>query len=181
MNISCYTKTMKNTSILIGTVAVAVVIGAGVFFFSRGTTPEMETSYPSETPSPTATIVPFTELARGTQSTVGGRVNYIITSSDQLRELWELIGAKKRMPDVDFSKSAVAAVFAGERPTGGYGIEVSKVEDASARKITVTLTQPASDCMLTQAVTMPYQVVELPNTTLQLTHEDITTTTGCPK
>lgn len=167
--------------IIVGVALLVVVVGAGVFFFSRRTTPEMETSYPSETPSPTATVVPFTELARGTQSTVGGRVNYIVTSPDQLRELWELIGAKNRMPDIDFSKSAVAAVFAGERPTGGYGIAVSRVEDADARKVTVTLTQPKSGCVLTQAVTMPYQVVEFPSTTLQLTHEDISTTTNCPK
>lgn len=172
---------MKNMPVIIGVAFLIVVVGAGVFVFDRRITPEMETSYPSGTPSPTATVVPFTELAHGTQSTVGKRVNYIIASSDQFRDLWGLAGAKGRMPNVDFSRSAVAAVFAGEKPTRGYSIAVSRVEDASARKIVVTLTQPDGGCVLKKATTTPYQIIELPNTTLQLTHEDVTTASGCPK
>lgn len=172
---------MKNMPVIIGVALLVVAAGAGIFLFSRRITPEMETSYPSETPSPTATVVPFTELARGAQSTVGKRVNYIITSPEQFRDLWGLVGAKGRPPAIDFSRSAVAAVFAGEKPTEGYGIAISRVEDASARKIIVTLSQPDSGCVLKKAATTPYQIVELPNTPLQFTHEDISTTTGCPK
>lgn len=164
--------------VIIGVALLVVAIGAGMFFFSRNTT---STSAPLAQPQQVAVEVPFTELARGAQSTVGKRVNYIITSPEQFRDLWGLVGAKGRMPDVDFSRSAVAAVFAGERPTVGYGIAISKVEDASARKIVVTLTQPDNGCVLKKAVTTPYQIVELPNTTLQFTHEDISTTSGCPK
>jgi hypothetical protein len=176
--LDCYTNGMKNMAGIVGVALLAIAIGVGMFFFSRDAAP---TSAPLAQTQQVAVEVPFTELARGAQSTIGRRVNYVITSPEQFRDLWGLVGAKGRMPDVDFSRSAVAAVFAGERPTGGYGIAVSKVEDASARKIVITLTQPDGDCVLKKAVTTPYQIVELPNTTLQFTHEDISTTTGCPK
>jgi PrcB C-terminal len=169
---------MKNMMSIVGVALLVVAVGAGVFFFSREAAP---TSAPIVETKQVAVEVPFTELARGAQSTIDKRTNYIITSPEQFRDLWGLVGAKGRIPDVDFSKSAVAAVFAGEQPTGGYGIAVSRVEDTSARKVLVTLTQPDNGCALKKATTTPYQIVELPNTTLQLTHEDISTTTGCPK
>jgi hypothetical protein len=169
---------MKNMAGIVGVALLAIAIGTGIFFFSRNAAP---TSAPIENVQPTAVEVPFTELARGAQSTIERRVNYVITSPEQFRDLWELVGATERIPDIDFSKSAVAVVFAGMKPTGGYGIAVSKVEDASARKLVVTLTQPDSSCVVTQVITAPYQIIELPNTSLQLTHEDILTTVDCPK
>lgn len=164
---------MRNT-LTIGVLALAVIV-IGAFVFLRG-----PNNFSNEN-SAAAVAVPFTELAHGTQSTIGRRVNYLIASPEQFRELWELIGAEEPLPDIDFSESAVAAVFAGEKPAAGYDIAVSRVEDADARTITITLTEPGSDCVLAQVITAPYQVIKLPGTTLKLVHEDISTTVSCPE
>lgn len=164
---------MRNTLIIGGLALVAIVIGA--FAFLR------DSNNFSNENRVAAVAVPFMELAHGAMSTIGRRVNYLITSPEQFRELWEVIGAEGPLPDIDFSESAVAAVFAGEKPAAGYDIAVSRVEDADARTITVTLTEPGGDCVLAQVITAPYQVIKLPGTALKLVHEDISTTVSCPE
>jgi hypothetical protein len=123
--------------------------------------------------------VPFTELSRGAHSDVSTRTNYLITSTAELEKLWKMISASGKMPVIDFTKNNVAAVFAGQKMTGGYAIVVSKIMDVQDRLVTVTLTKPGSNCILTQSTTAPYQVIQLPKTSLQFTHEDQVTTTNC--
>ena len=162
---------MRNTLTIGGLALVAIIIGAFVFLRGPGNV--------SNENSAAAVAVPFAELARGTESTIGRRVNYLIASQDQFRELWEVIGAEEPAPDIDFSEDVVAAVFAGEKPNAGYDIAVSKVEDADARTITVTLAEPSNDCVYAQMITAPYQIIKLPNTALKFVHEDISTTADC--
>ena len=123
--------------------------------------------------------VPFTELAHGTLSTVSTRANYLITSSAELLALWAIIDAPGQTPTVDFTKNNVIAVFAGNEPAAGYSIKVSQIEDAQSRMVTVSLTKPGGSCLPAQPATSPYQVIELPKTTLPLAHEDTTVTTSC--
>lgn len=171
---SVYTGVMDK-NVAIGVVITLVAVGA--FMFAYGIPAGI---LPAGKDSQLAMVaVPFTELARGAQSTIGRRVNYLITSPGQFRELWEMVGAEGPAPDIDFSENVVVAVFAGEKPTAGYGIAVSEVEDADARTITVTLTEPGGDCVLAQVITSPYQIIQLPKTTLNLIHKDVSTTVGC--
>jgi N-acetylmuramic acid 6-phosphate (MurNAc-6-P) etherase len=124
--------------------------------------------------------VPFTELVSGTKSSVNQRVNYLITSQDELLELWNMIDASGAPPTVDFTKDVVLALFAGEEPTNGFSISVSKIEDsASARQVIIELSQPGGSCVLAQSTTSPYEIVETSLTSLPLTHEDEATTTSC--
>lgn len=127
----------------------------------------------------TVATVPFTTLATGAQSAVTSRVDYLITSQDQLTQLWTLLQEPPPVPTVDFSTQVVVAVFAGQAPTTGYGIAVAEVEDASSRIVKVELTKPDGSCVLAQSTTAPYQIVELPKTSLPFTHDDIWTTKAC--
>ncbi|MDP2652107.1 MAG: protease complex subunit PrcB family protein [bacterium] len=162
---------MRNT-LIVGGVAVAAIV-IGVLVFLRG-----GDSFSNASASP-ATVVSFTQLARGSHSKVTMRVNYLITSSDQLNELWKMVDATSTPPKIDFKKEAVIAVFAGEQPTAGYAISVAKVEDTSARIVSITLAKPDGRCMTGQVLTTPYELVTLPATSLPLAHEDISTTTSC--
>lgn len=164
--------------IIMGVALVAIVIGVFAFLFGWGAIPA--------TPSPVANnqlsvvIVPFTEITRGSKSTVATRVNYLITSADQLNKLWKMIDATSTRPAIDFKKDAVIAVFAGERPTTGYTITVSKVEDSSTRLVSITLARQDGNCIVGQAFTAPYELITVPATSLPLAHKDISTTTSCP-
>ena len=65
-------------------------------------------------------------------------------------------------PKVDFSNSTVIAVFMGEKPTGGYGIEIMEILDIDAEKLFVFVikTIPSDDCMVTEALTQPYHIIK---------------------
>jgi len=71
------------------------------------------------------------------------------------------------------------AVFAGEVPTAGYDIAVAEVEDADKRMVKIELTRPDEGCVLAQSMTAPYQVIELPKTSLLFTHADTWVIKSC--
>ena len=63
---------------------------------------------------------------------------------------------------IDFRKHTVVAVFAGEKPTAGYSVRVTKVEkNSDACVVHHTVTAPAKDAMVAQMITYPYVVVRL--------------------
>ena len=170
---------MRDTLIVIGLALVAIVIGVFMFLYGQGTfssTPPAAVSY-----TPPAVTVPFTQLAQGEHSTVSTRANYLITSKSELADLWAMVDARGQVPAVDFTTNSVIAVFAGKEPTAGYTIAVSKIQDASTREVIVTLSAPGGSCVLAQKATAPYQIIELPKTSLNLTHQDLLTTTSCLK
>ncbi|MDE2021827.1 MAG: protease complex subunit PrcB family protein [Patescibacteria group bacterium] len=171
---------MRNILAIVGLIVAAVVIGTFVFLYGGNTFPNRSSLAPAYNNNPPdKTTVPFTELAHGAHSSISVRANYLITSAGQLSELWKMIDAGGQTPDVDFATQSVIALFAGQKPTAGYTIAVSKVEDAATRDVTITLTSPGGSCLLAQSLTAPYQVVELPKTSLAFTHKDLATTLSC--
>ncbi|MDP2655850.1 MAG: protease complex subunit PrcB family protein [bacterium] len=159
----------------IGIIVVAVIaIAIGVYLFYSG---EYQPS--SVTNQQASVIVPFTALAEGSRSKVESRVNYLITTQEELVELWKFLEEPPPVPKVDFTKKVVAAVFAGKAPTSGYDINVVEVQDADKRVVKIELIKPDESCILAQSLTAPYQVVELPKTSLPFTHADVWTTKSC--
>ena len=65
-------------------------------------------------------------------------------------------------PVVDFRKQSVGAVFAGEKPTAGYTVQVTKVDkNGAACEVHHTVTAPPRGAMVAQMITYPYTVVRL--------------------
>lgn len=53
-------------------------------------------------------------------------------------------------------------VFMGEQPSGGYGIEITSIEDNEGKtNITVKETKPAEDATVATVITYPYQAVRI--------------------
>ncbi|WP_223299545.1 protease complex subunit PrcB family protein [Meiothermus taiwanensis] len=66
-------------------------------------------------------------------------------------------------PSVDFSQSRVVAFFWGQKPTGGYGVQyVSSQLSGSTLRVTLRLVSPAPGAILTQALTSPFVLLEVP-------------------
>lgn len=175
-----YTKGMQNKFIIIGVAVVVVVISVLVFFSGSDNVSNSQPSLANNT-TVAVTAVPFTKLVQGAHSRIAMRANFLVTSSTQLNELWKMIDATSTPPAIDFKTNAVIAVFAGEQPTAGYAISVSKVGDADARRVSITLTRPGSNCMTGQVRTAPYEIAVVPVTSLSLTHEDIQIIADCSK
>ena len=175
-----YTDGMRNIFTTIG--AILLIVGVAlVFFFFQDSALESDTSVTQTGSASAAVAVPFERIANGVRSTVKERVNYAISSSGQMTELWTLLDKSGVPPTIDFNKQMVIAVFAGEKPAVGYGISVSKVTDADKRLVTVTLQNPEGTCAPKSSNTAPYEIIVVPIAPLPLAHQDTSATVACPK
>ncbi len=158
-------------------VAFIAIIGAAIFLFSRGG--GIPNTYSTVTSNQSAAVaVPFTDIRHGLKSSVAARVNYLISSMDQLDQLWKLIGATSTPPAIDFKTHSVIAAFAGKESSSV--VSISNIEDTSTRLVSVTIIKSDGTCTQKQSIASPYDVVVMPVTLLPLTHTDtFIATTSC--
>lgn len=169
----------RNIFIIVCAAIVAIAIGSYIFYSGNINLQDISSFAADNNQNASASIVPFIEIAHGSQSAVERRVNYIITSPDQFNELWNMIGVTGVPPKVDFEKDAVIAVFAGRKPATGYSIAIAKIEDTDLRTVSITLANPDEKCVPAKSITTPYQLITVPTTSLPLSHKDIVVTTNC--
>ena len=106
-------------------------------------------------------------LAQGQQAIGFDKPQYILVSSqDQLTNLWyKAYGSKLTMPPVptiDFSRETVLAVFDGQKPTGGYGLDVRGVTVENGELyVDLVHTQPQAGAVTTQALTSPWVLIHV--------------------
>ena len=167
----------RDALILTGAVVIAIAVGVFIFISNGGSLSYVFSSTAINTPA--AYTVPFTNIARGSQSTVDRRVNYYVTSVSQFGELWKMVNATGTPPYVDFKTQAVIAVFAGKEPVSS--ISVAKIADTDARMVSITIMKLDSECTTKELSAPKYEIVAVSATTLPLTHTDVVTTASCPK
>jgi len=66
------------------------------------------------------------------------------------------------IPDIDFSKETIVAVFMGEKSTGGFGVSVEEVKEEN-RKLMVAIKErkPNPKDMVTTVITQPFCIVKI--------------------
>ncbi len=65
-------------------------------------------------------------------------------------------------PHVDFSKYAVLAVFMGQKSSGGYSTEISKVlQNGNNLEVHVQESSPSADACTTMVLTQPYHIAKV--------------------
>lgn len=117
--------------------------------------------------------IDFTTIARGTNSGYQGASQMVIDNSEQWINFWQQHTSNAEppppVPQVDFSRDSIVAVFAGEKPTGGYSIEIlsaetsgSQIQERSVIAITVQHCQPEPGDFVTEALTYPYHIIRIP-------------------
>jgi len=122
-------------------------------------------SFPETTTTESLT---FTVLAEGSNSGIDEMNEAIISSQVEMDEMWKehtagvVLGAVA--PAVDFETETVIAVFAGQKSSGGYGVEVTEVVETDWELIVyVDYTEPSEGSFTTQAITQPFQIISIPN------------------
>lgn len=114
-------------------------------------------------PGSSSEQVAFTEVAGGGMSGVnepGGRVIKNLTEWQTL--VGEVMGESTVASAVDFNKDMVIAVYAGEKPSGGYAIQVKRIE-LSPTEIVVSakvIAPNPGDATIT-VLTSPFQWVKV--------------------
>lgn len=93
-------------------------------------------------------------------SVIDDRRRVVISDAATWAAFWdEFHGAvepKPALPPVDFTRQAVIAATMGQRPTGGYVIEVAAVFEAEGRLYPlIRETSPEASCVVPQVITAP--------------------------
>lgn len=103
-------------------------------------------------------------IAKGDGSGVSSPRRVVVRDDRMWRALWaEHAGASTAPPRVDFGTQMVAAIFAGDRPTPGYAVEITEVRhDGDTLDIVVSESRPAPGLMAAQVIVTPFHIVVLP-------------------
>ncbi len=104
----------------------------------------------------------LTTIARGDASRVSEPRRVVARTDDEWRALWAAhAGPDGQAPDVDMRSVTVAAAFAGEKPTAGYGVEI-QLRDGT---LVVDEQHAAPGGILAQVITSPFHIVSIPKST----------------
>ena len=112
--------------------------------------------------------IPFQTVARGSRSGIRESLQAVARSQTEWETLWQKHVSSQSsppsLPAVDFSNEIVVAIFLGEKPTGGHGVEIIGV-DSSDGAVTVSFAEkgPRPGDMQIQAFTQPFHIVRIVN------------------
>ena len=102
-------------------------------------------------------------VARGEFSEVSQVREVFVRERSEWEALWRSHAPADPAPAVDFSTDAIAAVFLGTRPTGGFGVEITSARrQADTLIIAYVERRPDPADIVTQVLTSPFHIVELP-------------------
>ena len=105
-----------------------------------------------------------TTIGKGETSDIVDPLQTIVRDEHAWRDLWAAhAGRGGDAPDVDFTTRMVAAAFAGERPSAGYGIEILEArQEGSTLAIAVKEIRPPRGAVAAQVIVTPFHIVALP-------------------
>jgi hypothetical protein len=120
-------------------------------------------------------LLSFSTIDKGFRSGIKERKLVTIKSEKEWENLWLLHKApfapERQIPLIDLRQEMIVAVFSGEKKTGGYGIEITKIEETREKGEVIVFfleTQPPSKAMVTQALTQPYHIVKTGRTNFKV-------------
>ncbi len=99
-------------------------------------------------------------------------VRVLIRDREAWSEMWKRIHRKgplpvAELPEINFSQETVVVVAMGSRPTGGHVIFIDGVYERDGRlKVKVSSQSAGKNCMVTQALTQPVDIVRIPKSDL---------------
>ena len=109
--------------------------------------------------------VPFRIVAKGAYSQLSLAKELIIRDKTEWRHLWlaHTGDPGKRPPAIDFKSEMVMAFFLGQRPTGGYDIQVQKIRTMEDHLlVNLRVERPDPRANTTMALTQTHTIIKLP-------------------
>jgi len=124
-----------------------------------GTVQQGYAPYGNSGPSPAAGALEIRRIGQWSHTGIREARRMIIQNANTWAEFWAELGVGDR-PAVDFSRDVVIAVAAGERPSGGNEIAVTRASQSNGELVAeVQETVPGPNCITTSAQTQPVDVV----------------------
>jgi hypothetical protein len=114
----------------------------------------------------------FHTIARGAFSGITQPTEQVIKDKAAWEALWakHAAGAQpaEKLPQIDFPKEMVIFVAMGRKNTGGYKIQITKVEPVGDKlRISVLRSSPPPGAMAIQALTAPFDIVAVAKSDLK--------------
>jgi hypothetical protein len=99
--------------------------------------------------------------------------NYVIKEGAEWESLWDKIfsntSEKPPLPEIDFTRRTVVAVFQGTQPSSNYEISIEGiVETENSLEVAVKAIAPGKRCVVTGKVTRPFDIIEIEKTEKQV-------------
>ncbi|WP_438962888.1 protease complex subunit PrcB family protein [Nonlabens sp.] len=93
----------------------------------------------------------------------------VVSSQEQMEGLYAQINSTRKpgltIPEVDFKEEVLIFAYAGQKPTGGYHIAITEVEDKKVEKRFLFDLKSPQGKMVTMSVTSSFKIIKV-------THED---------
>ncbi len=116
----------------------------------------------------------FETIEVGQRSGVAGSGPQLfkIATQAQWEEFWSQHQANvipaPDLPQVEFSREMVIAVVDQDEPSGGFGFEITDIEEVEGRlAVRVRKDIPGPDCVVTAVITQPFHIVRTVQSDLQ--------------
>ena len=104
----------------------------------------------------------FSVLEKGSYSAISSERFGVFRDQDSFKAMWieHHAAVSAEMPALDFQKYMVLGAFAGTKPSGGYNLEITKIEEnQDYLEVMLLLTQPDYNCFVSSVLTQPYVIV----------------------
>ena len=107
----------------------------------------------------------FETIGQGKYCGHNTTAEYVIRDASAWQDLWKQTKSNSfpqpAVPEIDFSKEMVLGAYLGQRRRGGYGIEISKVQErGNCLEVYIKESTPKPGMMTTMALTQPYHLVK---------------------
>ena len=155
-------------NLVIGAVAAIIIAIGAIAFISRE--PEPGQKEPIDLINQVDPIDPVIELPRdlyfqtiskGDFSEYRDIKNYVIKNNFEWENLREKAGILVT-PNINFDEKKVIAVSMGERRTGGYSIEITRItEKEDYIEVFIRERSPSPENFVTMVITHPYHIVKV--------------------
>ena len=111
-------------------------------------------------------VLSFQVVDAGSRSGIDTPREAVIRSAEEWERLRQAhqAGSPGRRPaaTVDFTTSLYVAIFAGQRPTGGFAVKVEQVvESADGLEVVYRVVGPEPGAIVSQALTSPYEIISV--------------------
>jgi hypothetical protein len=101
-------------------------------------------------------------IGQWTRTGIGEARRLVIKDANAWAQFWSELGMGDR-PAVDFNRDVVIVAAAGQRPTGGHEIAVTRVtQTQGGLTVEVVERAPGPNCMTTASLTQPVDIVIVP-------------------
>lgn len=103
----------------------------------------------------------FESVLRSSQQGPYKKGLYVIHNADELSQL-NINSLPDELRKANFKKGMLIVVAAGEKPTGGHGVEITRIREMDNHiEVLFRESVPANDAFVTDKTTHPYHAVRI--------------------